>query len=56
LITPLNRQKTGGRREAKIVRIVERTYSKIVGSYEKQNGFGFVITDNKKIADDIYVS
>ncbi len=56
LITPLNRQKTGGRREAKIVRIVERTYSKIVGTYEKQNGFGFVIPDNKKIADDIYVS
>lgn len=47
---------SGKRHEAKIVQIVNRGTKIVVGTYEKQDGFGFVIPDNQKIADDIFVS
>lgn len=46
----------GKRREARIVQVVNRGTSVVVGTYEKQDGFGFVIPDNQKIANDIFVS
>lgn len=46
----------GKRREAKIIQVVNRGTKIVVGTYEKQDGFGFVIPDNQKIAEDIFVS
>ena len=47
----------GGRRsEAQVVKVLSRGMSVVVGTYEKQDGFGFVIPDNQKVADDIFVS
>ena len=46
----------GRRTEAKIVKIVERGTTQIVGTYEKSNkSFGFVVPDNQKLASDIYI-
>ncbi|MCR4754738.1 MAG: ribonuclease R [Lachnospiraceae bacterium] len=40
----------------KIVKVIERGTSQIVGTYEKSNkSFGFVIPDNHKLSSDIYV-
>ncbi len=47
---------TGRNREAKVVQILERGINIVVGTFDKQDGFGFVIADNQKIADDIFVS
>lgn len=47
----------GKRKEAQIVKILERGITKLVGTYEKakNNQFGFVVPDNLKIDRDIFV-
>jgi ribonuclease R len=46
----------GKRQEGKVVRIIKRANSTIVGTLEMSDNFGFVIADDKKIGKDIYVS
>lgn len=46
----------GRRKEAEIIKIVEHGNSEIVGYYQKSKSFGFVIPDNQKISDDIFIS
>ena len=48
--------KSGKRQEAQVVEILSRGMKQIVGIYDKSNkNFGFVIPDNTKISDDIFV-
>lgn len=48
---------TNGRRdEGEIVKIIERGMTQIVGTFEENKGFGFVVPDDKKICDDIFIS
>lgn len=56
VIMPASYIEPGKRREAKVVEILERGTQVVVGTYDKQGSFGFVIPDNQKIADDIYVA
>ena len=47
---------SGKREEAQVIEIVERGTKRIVGIYDKTNkNYGFVIPDNAKIIDDIFV-
>ncbi len=46
----------GKRTEAAVIKVLERGLKKIVGIYEENKGFGFVIPDNRKIEGDIFVS
>ena len=46
----------GKRKEAEVLQVLERRYTRVVGTYDKQEGFGFVIPDNRKIAEDIFVA
>lgn len=45
----------GKNAEGKVVEIIERNSNKIVGLYQKNKGFGFVISDSNNISSDIYV-
>ncbi|GIN70864.1 ribonuclease R [Bacillus sp. J14TS2] len=45
----------GSRREGTVVRILKRGSEKVVGTYSESKYFGFVIPDDKKIADDIFI-
>ena len=56
VIKPASYIEPGKRREAKVVEILERGMQVVVGTYDKQGSFGFVIPDNQKVADDIYVA
>ena len=56
VIKPTIQAEAGRRHEAKIVQILERGMQTVVGTYDKQGSFGFVIPDNQKVADDIYVA
>ena len=48
--------KTGKRQEAQVIRIIVRGMTQVVGTYEQsKSNFGFVIPDNTKIAQDIFV-
>ncbi len=43
------------RREGKIIRILQRAHTKLVGTFSKSGEFAFVIPDNKRVGRDIYV-
>ncbi|WP_040397088.1 ribonuclease R [Anaerococcus senegalensis] len=45
----------GKNAEGKVVEIIERNANKIVGLYQKNKGFGFVVSDSNNISSDIYV-
>ena len=46
---------SGPRKEARITRILSRNTTELLGVYQQCDGYGFVIPNNKKIADDIYI-
>ncbi len=46
----------GDRREGTITRIVERKTTKVVGTFQDNKGFGFVIPDDKKLPMDIFIA
>lgn len=46
----------GKRAEGEVLRIIERGMTQIVGTFERGKGFGFVVPDDKKFANDIFVS
>ena len=54
LINVINSQH-GPRKEARIERILSRNTSELIGIYQACEGYGFVIPNNKKVADDIYI-
>lgn len=45
----------GKRAEAKIVKILERGIKLVVGQFQKNQNFGFVLPESKKINRDIYI-
>ncbi|MCH5251324.1 MAG: ribonuclease R [Lachnospiraceae bacterium] len=47
--------KRGKRQEAVVRKILEHGTRQLVGTYEKSENFGFVITDNGKIDSDIFI-
>lgn len=46
----------GKRKEAKIISILERGATILVGTYSKSKSFGFVVSDNHKFTRDIYIA
>ena len=46
---------SGHSRQAQVVKIIERGYKKIIGSFSKCKGGGFVVADDKKFFVDIFV-
>lgn len=46
----------GKRREGKIVKILEHEVSLVVGTFYRSKSFGFVVPDNKKLGNDIYIA
>ncbi|ADU95512.1 ribonuclease R [Geobacillus sp. Y412MC52] len=46
---------SGARREGTIVRILERGVKEVVGTYTESKYFGFVIPDDKRIVNDIFI-
>lgn len=45
----------GKRKEAAVVKVLERGTNRLVGIFQKNKNFGFVIPDNTKIATDIFI-
>ena len=48
--------RSGKRKEAKVVKILAHEIREVVGYFQKNKGFGYVLPDNKKINYDIFVS
>lgn len=45
----------GRRREGKVLKVVQRANTTIVGTFEKKEHFGFVIPDREKFTSDVYI-
>ncbi len=50
------KESSGDRREGTITKIVERYKTSFVGTYQANRGFGFVVTDDKRMNMDIFVA
>ena len=51
-----NDKKEGKRQEGVVVKVLERGMPEIVGTYQLNRDFGFVISDNPKFSKDIFNS
>ncbi len=54
-IEPVGAQQPGGRREARVVEILEHAYTDVVGTFEKSSNFGFVVPDDRHLNSDIFI-
>lgn len=52
----ISENSSGDRREGAIIRIVERGTTKVVGTFQDNRGFGFVVSDDKKMNMDIFIA
>jgi len=55
VLVRISTESSGQRKEGTVVRIIERGVKTIVGTYTESKSFGFVIPDDKKIANDIFI-
>ena len=44
-----------GRSEGKVVEVLERAFSRVVGRYQEESGIGFVIPDNSRITQQVLI-
>ena len=50
-----NEGREGRRAEGTVIRVLEHANQEVIGYYQKNKGFGFVIPDNQKIAADVFI-
>jgi ribonuclease R len=55
VMVSVKKDKTGKRREGEVIKILDRSNTTIVGTFEKSKNFGFVIADNQKFGKDIFI-
>lgn len=56
LVKILRDEDRGKKCEGEIVKVIERKNTKLVGIYEDSKNFGFVVPDNQKVNQDIFIS
>jgi ribonuclease R len=48
-------EKNGKRREGSVVKVLEHGITEVVGTYQRNRNYGFVIPDNHRILNDIFI-
>ena len=57
VVARVTREENGGKKcEGEIIRILERGNKTIIGTYEHSQNFGFVVADDKRIYQDIFIT
>lgn len=56
VLVSISKLKSGDRREGEVIDIIERGNSRIVGEFQANRGFGFVVPDDKKFGTDIFIA
>ena len=54
-VVRVTKVKRDGRKEGHLVEVVERHNETVVGRYHEERGLGYVIPDNKRITQDIFI-
>lgn len=52
----LSEKKAEKRAEAKIVKVLKREKEIVIGTFQKNKNFGFVVPDDKKLGTDLFIS
>lgn len=56
VVARITKQSVNGKKiEGEVIRILERANKKVVGTFEKSDYFGFVVPDDKRIYQDIFI-
>ncbi|WP_281249320.1 ribonuclease R [Fictibacillus arsenicus] len=55
VLVRLNNTSSGSRPEGTIIRILERGVTEVVGTFQESRRFGFVVADDKRIPNDIFI-
>lgn len=55
VVARVERRKRLGRREGRVIRVLERAREKVVGVYHPERNFGFVVPEDRKLARDIFI-
>ncbi|UJF33051.1 ribonuclease R [Paenibacillus hexagrammi] len=55
LVRVTSKSPAGGRMEGEVVRVVTRANSQIVGTFQSQETYAFVIPDDKRVTRDIFI-
>ena len=48
--------KSGKRIEGTVIKILERGNQEVVGTFQRERDYGFILCDNQKFSKDIYIS
>jgi len=55
MVRAMKHQAMGARQEGEIIRILERANQRVVGTFEDAKRYGFVLPDEKRLTQDIFV-
>lgn len=55
VLIQLEENQSGKRKEARVVKVLSHEIRQVIGYFEKSKSFGYVLPDNQKIAQDIYI-
>lgn len=55
IVRPYKNLEAGRKREGEVIRILTRANERIVGTYESSRYFGFVVPDEKRLGQDIFI-
>ncbi len=55
VVVRIERRKRGDRREGRVIRVLERARSTIVGVYHPKVSYGFVVPEDRKLPRDVFV-
>lgn len=56
VLVKLKKKSNGARQEGIILKVIEHQKDTLVGTFQKNKNFGFVIPDDKKLCRDIFIS
>lgn len=55
MVKVVKRQNSSKKAEGKVIKIIKRRNNEIVGTFDKNNNYGFVVPDDRRIFYDIYI-
>ncbi|MGD8190628.1 ribonuclease R [Brevibacillus ginsengisoli] len=55
VLVRVEKESNGARLEGRIIRIVERGITEVVGTFQDETHYAFVVTDDRRIAKDIFI-
>ena len=56
VLAKILKEENGGKKcEGEIAKVIERSNKTIIGTYQDSSNFGFVVADDKRIAQDIFI-